>query len=318
MLLDSWKRVRAAWDRFWFTPIPVLPLAIFRICLGLLALGFAWLIYEDLFVWFGADGIIPAPATQQWNGKISLNLLNIFPNSDQWLHVFFWIFVLAAFCLTIGFCTRISATIVFLALASFHHRNVLILNSGDSFMRLSCLWLIFSDAGKALSVDCFIKSGSSKADWAGIDALSNGWAQRMIQFQVCFVYAHAFYTKIFGELWQQGIAVYYSSRLEEFARFPLPYVFDNLVLIKLLTWGTLALEFSMFTLIWVKPLRYPIILMIICMHIVIDWTMNIPQFEWLMISSLILFAYPEDVVALFKAAARLKTGARPAAATETQ
>lgn len=313
---NSWKTIAAAWDRFWFTERAALPLAIFRICLGLLVLGFAWLIYDDLFVWFGAQGIIPAPTTQQWNGTIALNLLNVFPNNDQWLLVFFWVFVAAAFCLTIGFSTRVSATIVFLALASFHHRNVLILNSGDSFMRLSCLWLIFSDAGKALSVDRFM--ASKRSDWIGVDVLSSAWAERMIQFQVCCVYAHAFYTKIFGELWQQGLAVYYSSRLEEFARFPLPYVFDNLVLIKLLTWGTLALEFSMFTLIWVKPLRYPIILMIICMHIVIDWTMNIPQFEWLMISSLILFAYPEDVVALFKAAARLKTGARPAAATETQ
>jgi predicted DCC family thiol-disulfide oxidoreductase YuxK len=57
-----------------------------------------------------------------------------------------------------------------------------------------------------------------------------------------------------------GLAIYYSSRLIEFYRFPTPYIFEHLWTIKLMTWGTLVIEFALGALLWIKELRYWILL----------------------------------------------------------
>ncbi len=124
---------------------------------------------------------------------------------------------------------------------------------------------------------------------------SSPWAQRLMQINMALLYAQAFSKKIIGDTWLNGTAVYFSSRMVEMRHLPIYYVFDHLWTCKLLTWATIATELSLFTLIWIKPLRYYVLILGTIMHLTIDWTMNIPQFEWLMISTYILFVDPADM-----------------------
>ncbi len=104
-----------------------------------------------------------------------------------------------------------------------------------------------------------------------------------------------FSKKIVGIFWQNGTAVYFSSHFTEMQHLPIKYIFDHLWTIQLLTWTTLAIEFSLAFLIWFKPIRYYVIALGVFMHLIIDWSMLIPQFEWLMIVSYILFIEPDDL-----------------------
>jgi hypothetical protein len=36
-------------------------------------------------------------------------------------------------------------------------------------------------------------------------------------------------------------------------RFPVPYLFENLSVCKILSWFTLIIEFALFTFVWFKP-----------------------------------------------------------------
>jgi hypothetical protein len=74
-----------------------------------------------------------------------------------------------------------------------------------------------------------------------------------------------------------------------------PYFFDSILTIKLLTWGTLVTEFSLWALIWFKELRYWVILAGLFLHLGIEWAMNLPMFEWLFVVSFLNFIYPEDL-----------------------
>ncbi len=58
---------------------------------------------------------------------------------------------------------------------------------------------------------------------------------------------------------------------------------------------TLAIELALFTLIWWKKTRYPVLLLGTIFHMCIDITMNIPVFEYIMIASYINFLKPVDV-----------------------
>jgi hypothetical protein len=201
---------------------------------------------------------------------------------------------------------------VFACLTSFSHRDPLLLNGGDNLLRLLAFWLIFSEAGKALSVDTWLKR--SKA--CELET-SQPWAQRFMQVQIALVYADSVIVKCLGTNWLNGQAVYYSARLEEFKRLPVPYLFDHLWSLKLLTWSTLAIEVALCTLIWNKRWRYWVLLAGTIMHLAIDMVMNIPQFQWIMIAAYVLFIEPEHLLTCFHNLKKLCRWARCAATEET-
>jgi hypothetical protein len=287
------------WERFWFTPISTSALAVFRILLGILLIQYALLLMPDLYVWFGKNGIVSSATINGWQSHIRLNILNLFPNSDQWLTMVYALLIIAAISLTLGLMTRLSAILVFICLSSLHARNPLILNSGDIFMRMLCFWLMFSPAGASLSIDSWLKATRMKHDNRASppvgDIKASPWAQRLMQINMTLLYAQTFAQKIIGNDWQNGTALYFSSRMTDMHRFPVFYIFDHLWTCRLLSWSVLGIEFSLCTLVWIKPLKYYVLMIGILMHLIIDWTMNIPQFEWIMIVSYILFVEPADM-----------------------
>jgi len=159
----------------------------------------------------------------------------------------------------------------------------------------------FAASGNALSADRWIKKKNNQdlGDTNGPDFENykpvSAWPLRLLQLQLALVYCHTWYRKFWGPTWFDGVAVYYSSRVEDLKRFPLPYVFENMWTIQFLTWSTLVLEFALFTLIWFRETRYFVLAGAVIFHLAIDYHMNIPFFEWLMITSYVLFIYPEDL-----------------------
>jgi hypothetical protein len=289
------------WNRFWFKPISTRPLGVFRIFFGLLLIQNALLLIPDLFVWLGKDGVVSAATFNAWTPGVRLNILNLYPDSDLWLSIVFLTFFIATIFFTVGFFTRISTIVIFLCLISFHGRNYLIINSGDTLMRLLSLWLIFSPAGKSFSVDQQLENIKQRKQGTLNQQKNEAepWAQRLMQINITLVYAQTFFKKIVGTVWQNGTAVYFSSHFTEMHHLPTYYIFDHMWTIQLLTWSTLAIEFSLGFLIWFRPIRYYIILLGVVMHLTIDWSMLIPQFQWLMIFGYILFIEPDDLDRLF-------------------
>jgi len=270
-------------------------MALFRILFGMLMIQFCVLIQPDLFTWFGSRGIVSSGAVHSFSLFVELNILNVFPDNDTWLSILFFIFFLGTISLTLGYRTRISATVVFLGICSLYHRDPLLFNAGDTFMRQVALWLPFSSAGDAYSIDQALRNKRAGKPWYAEGEPSSPWVLRVLQIQLCLVYAHTFYGKTQGYTWTDGTAVYYSSRLVELRRFVVPYIFDHEWTVHMFTYGTLLIEFSLAVLVWIKPLRYWVLAAGLCFHMMIDLNMSIPQFEWLMMVSFSLFLYPEDL-----------------------
>lgn len=293
----TFSNIRAAWNRFFHEPIPATTLGLYRIFFGLMLLSYAALISADLLVWYGDKGVLPLASATKISGGAGFDLLRYLPNTDLTVLLFFGVFTIAALCVTLGFQTRIASIIAFLFLTSLHHRNTMLLHSGDFFLRIAAFWMMFADSGRAFSIDRLIrlargKEGASPAPIAP-------WPLRMIQIQLSMLYLGAFFWKIRGEMWLDGTAIYYTSRLAEFWRFPMPYVFEHLWTIKLATWGTLVVEFALGALLWIKDLRYWILLAGVLLHAGIDWTMNIPLFAPIMITAYITWVEAADLERAF-------------------
>ncbi len=284
-----------AWRKFFFEPIPLTALALFRIAFGCLVLhSLVFQIGADFPIWYGPNAVLTIESTSKyyWVGRPFFDLMLFFSHEESLMLAYYLSAILAAVFLTLGFVTRYSAVWVCLALLSLFNHNPYIYNGGDALLKLNSIFLAASPCGEAFSVDFYLRK---KRQEITKPSLYFPWAQRMIQLQLAFVYASTFCWKIAGEQWQRGTAVYYAVRLEDLIRLPLPFVFDNLLCCQILTYFTLAIELAGFTLIWYKPLRYYVLAGLFMLHFGIDIFLNLPDFEWIFISALILFIEPNDL-----------------------
>ena len=323
-------RLRAiidGWNRFFFEPESPLPIAVYRILLGLVVLTNQALLFPEVEVWFSDHGTLSSATAKGLSGGTGFNLFDWISTSDAAVWWVYWLSVVFAVTLTAGFASRISAVVLWACLVTLNHRNPILLNSADSLMRIALFFLIFSHAGAALSVDRWIRMRRGKEP--GEPTPRAPWAMRLIQLQLAFLYFYAFVWKMMGPMWISGIALYYTSRLPEFFRFPLPYVFEHMWTIKLATWSTLVVEFSLGVLVWVRELRYWVLLGGVLLHAGIDYTMNIPMFGFTMVTAYVTFVAPEDLQRFLtwgkskvkgsgKAAPELKKSASQPQASPTQ
>jgi hypothetical protein len=55
------------------------------------------------------------------------------------------------------------------------------------------------------------------------------------------------------------------------------------------TWSALAFELLFPLLVWFKPLRNPMLIAGLLFHLSLEYALNIPMFQWDMLSAYVLF-----------------------------
>jgi Vitamin K-dependent gamma-carboxylase len=288
------QTVRKAWGYFFFAPQPPTPIALFRILYGVCVSVTLILLHSDWLDWYGVHAWVSRAAMKTVEPGIRLDLFALLPQDDRWIGALFYIFLGFAVLLTIGLWTRIATVVVFLGLASTHQRNPFINHGGDTFLRVAGFFLMFAPAGAALSLDRLI-SAYKKGERLEVVPRAP-WAQRMIQLELALVYVMSFWWKMKGHAWLDGSALYYATHLTEIQRFPLPLWTQNSFVLKLGSWSTLVLEFSLGVLIWFRRLRYPLLLLGLLFHLTLEYAFNLPMFQWDVLSAYVLFIDPADLV----------------------
>ncbi len=280
------------WNDFFFKPQRPTPVALYRIVYGALNVLSVWLSRPGWLDWYGPHSVVSLQTAHRLANGPRIDVIAILPQTDAAMYAFFWVYLVLAICLTLGFMTRLSLVLVYICLSSVHVRDIYILNSGDSLMRVTGFFLMFAPAGAAFSIDRLWRVWRGKE---GPDIpLKSPWAQRMIQIEMSLVYISTAWWKSLGRLWINGTAVYYSMQLYDFKRFPVPGLYSPLFM-KLAAWGTLVVEFSAGILVWFRDLRYYVLLAALLLHAGIEYAMVIPLFEWIMVGTFVTFIYPEDL-----------------------
>ncbi|HWF65957.1 MAG TPA: HTTM domain-containing protein [Acidobacteriaceae bacterium] len=293
------ERVARGWYRFFFAPQSPLPIALFRILYGLCVTATLLLLHGEWLDWYGVRAWVGLPTMQIVEPGVRLNLFTLMPQNDRWIAAFFWVFLAFAVLLTIGLWTRISSIAVFLCLTSIQQRNLYMLHSGDTFLRVAGFFLMFAPAGAALSLDRRIRIRRRRE---GVEIPPRApWAQRMIQFELALLYLCSFLWKLKGHAWLDGTALYYVTHLHEVQRFPVPGWMHHPAVLKLGSWFTLALEFALGVLIWFRPFRYPLLCLGLLFHLCLEYALNIPMFQWDVLAAYVLFVDPADLTRAWKA-----------------
>jgi len=282
-----------AWNKFFFAKRSPTPVALFRIIYSVMVIATLVLLRPDWFAWYGSHAWVSLETMRSMEPGPRLNLFTLIPQRDVWIGAFYWVALGSAICLLFGFLTRASSILVFLCLTSIDQRNLYILHGGDTFLRVAGFFLMFAPAGAAISVDRLIRV------WRGREGAEvmpcAPWAQRMIQFELAMLYFATFCWKIQGVPWTQGTALYYVYHVDELQRFPVPSFLLRPTILKIGTWFGLALEFSLGILIWVRELRYYLLACGLIFHLWLEYSINVPMFQWDVLTAYILFIEPEDL-----------------------
>jgi len=287
-------RLWASWQRFWFVPESTAPLVLVRIAFGVLVIAWAAALAPDLLTFLGPQGLLAE--TPHTDAPLLWTLLRPL-NSDPAVIVCYVALLTAAVSLVARFQTRIAALVIFVVLTSFERRDVFVTNSGDEMIRIIALILVLAPAGAGKGVLGY--------------ARRSPWALRLLQLQVSILYLSAVWAKARGVTWNDGTATSYALRLHDMARYQVPHALSQSELFaNLMTYGTLAVEFSIGVLVWNRRLRPYVLLAGIGLHLSIELTMRIGFFSWIVLVAYLAFVPPEQAELVIQRARELGRRAR--------
>jgi HTTM domain len=286
----------AAWERFWFAPIPTSTIAVVRMAFGLVMVGWTVSMAPDLLTFWAQDGLVP-----QQPPEIGWGLLGYFPSDAAVIGVFVALLVTSV-CVLVGFLTRFSCAVLFVCLLAFVRRDPFVLNSGDLVLVHVAFFLALSPAGAAISLDRFL---FHRGKFWEVPARAP-WGLRLMQIQVSMIYFFAVWAKVRGVTWNDGTAVSYALRLDQLERFPEPgFLSSQPIVVNLLTYGTLAVELSIAILVWNRRVRPYVLAAGVLLHLLIDWSLVVGFFTLSIYVLYLSFLSPEWALARFAALRRL-------------
>ncbi|MBI1913520.1 MAG: HTTM domain-containing protein [Planctomycetes bacterium] len=236
-------------------------LAVFRIGLGLLLLSDLSVRASDLVAHYTDAGVLPR-ADVPASFASSVYLLH----GSWWFQVgLFGVAALFALALLVGLHTRLATFVSCFLLVSLHARNPVVLDGGDVLLRLLLFWGIFLPLGACFSLD----RARSRGPAPGPRVVSVATAALL--FQVCFVYWFSVLLKS-DPIWRsEGTALYYALNVDQFVTPLGRRLLDYPDLLRLLTFGTLALEAAgpalLFLPVCSGPVRTLVVFIFVLFHV---------------------------------------------------
>lgn len=256
--------------------------------------------------WYTEYGYVPISAASRYISEyvdfygLQIPRVNVLIGvTDPNITLAVFLLTMAAAATTcLGLWSRLSSLIMAVGIVSLHHRNGLILYGADTVIRVSALYVLLSPSGAAVSLDRLIARRRGRAPDQPIPV--SLWSQRLVQLQVAVTYFTSVWHKAGGHHWRDGTATYYPLQLKEFDRFWLPEIANSRVFVALGTYGTMATQLSMATLVFYRPLRRFCIVASVAMHLFIEYALNVPLFSFVMISLYVMFYDGEEFVLLWE------------------
>jgi Vitamin K-dependent gamma-carboxylase len=259
-------------------------------------------------------GLDPRVTSAQGNAYFSIWFHVTDP---MWMRVVHGGILLIMALFTVGFCTRITSVLTWLAALSYIHRSQITLFGMDTMMSILLFYLMIGPSGGALSVDRWL--ARRRARRAGTDEslaplladrpqpmVSANLAIRLMQVHFCFIYAAAGLSKLLGAMWWNGTALWGTVANPEFAPMRYPFYTEPLRWLcqhrwlweTTMTFGsvyTLVLEISLPFLIWRPRYRGLMIMGSVLLHTGIAYSMGLIGFGLFMLALVMSFIPAETV-----------------------
>ena len=246
---------------------------------------------------WGPDGMVPSALYGTRIASEQGSTLYLASNTTAWFEFVFWGGLLVTLLWAAGVFPLVTGPLCFTFTWSLLTRNVFVQDAGWNLLRILMLYLIVADCSFAALAT--IRSPKLAARVPSVlvamrGMLHNG-AVVLILFQLCLVYTASVFFKIQGHKWQDGTALYYILRSNQFDLSRAgSFIWHSALLVALGTYGTLLFQAAYPFWIWQRPYKYVVALAAVGFHIGIFVTMALPFFGAIMIAAeAILFSDDE-------------------------
>ena len=266
------------------------------------------------------------------------------------------IVVACAVCFLFGFCTRFTTALLWFGSLSYIHRNPTVLFGVDTMMTILLFYLMFSPCGEYFSLDRLIRKWWFTAkpgvvawwyrvlrqpmptDLAAAEAVPDRPAPsvsanvviRLLQIHVCIIYLMAGLSKLQGNAWWRGDAIWMCLGNYEFAPMQfemylsfLRFLGGNKILYDaFMTFSgifTLIFEIGYAFLIWRPKTRWIFLTAAVMLHAGIGLFLGLKTFSLMMLVLNMAFLRKEEVHWIFTQFSRPFTqfnGSAPAPAPQ--
>ncbi|MEW2160086.1 HTTM domain-containing protein [Streptomyces sp. NPDC007189] len=288
-------------------PISLYAAAVLRIGYGFLY--FAFLVREFPHrdeIWGPGSPWTPALARQLFDQTGWASILTL-SDSRAYFEVCYTAALATCALFMLGWRTRAMSLLFAVVVTSFHARAIFMTDGGDNLILLMALYLVFTACGRCWSLDARrtrLRASAAKAVRLPLDQTSSELRRHLrdarrtvvtvlhncgmlvIAAQVCFLYGSAGLYKVQGATWGNGTALHYVLNLELFQPWPeLSRMADeHNVLIAIVCYLTVLLQVA-FPFVLFGRLKYPVLTMLLGMHLGIAVFLGLPLFSGAMIAA---------------------------------
>jgi uncharacterized membrane protein YphA (DoxX/SURF4 family) len=274
------------WNTFWFTPADPLPLAVVRVCTGLLLTWscLVWLLDPDAF--FGNRGWLAPTDVWRMNDQPwqwSFYFVGPGPNAAR---VLAGVSLVAAVLLTVGLATPLAAVVSLVGLVSAANRAPLNTFGLDDTLGMLLISLVIGPSGAKLSVDEWLRGAGQGSAPPSVRA---NVALRILQVHLCVVYFFSGTGKLFGASWWEGTAIWGAAANVQYRTLDLTWMAWYPLVVNAITLTTLFWEVGYAVLIWPKLTRRLFLAMAVMVHLGIGLAMGMMEFGLAMITANLAF-----------------------------
>jgi uncharacterized membrane protein YphA (DoxX/SURF4 family) len=201
----------------------------------------------------------------------------------------------------LGWRTRAVSVLFAVVVVSFNARALFMTDGADNLMVLMAVYLVFTACGRRWSLDARrtrLKAAAGKAASPRGDGLRqqlgdartilttvlHNCGMFVIAAQVCFLYGCAGLYKVQGHKWADGTALHYILNLDLFRPWPeLSQAIDgHHLLLTVVGYMTVLVQVA-FPFVLFSRLKYPVLILLLGMHVNIGVLMGLPLFSGAMI-----------------------------------
>lgn len=313
-----WLRdIGHGWDRFWYTPrLPHL-LAIIRIACGAM-LAYVHVVWtSSLAAFMGHDAWISRDVVQQlhatdwaWSWLWYVESLPLL-----WLHQL--LAIACSLMMMLGLFSRITVPLAWWMSLMVCHRMTGALFGLDQIVVMLAMYLSISRCGSVLSLDRRLGQRWGLS-WLLPDPgphSSNNLATRLIQLHLCVIYLFGGLSKMRGEMWFDGSALWYTAVNYEYQSLDLTWLGHFPFLIAALTAATIFWETFYCALVWPSMTRPVALGMAVLVHGGIALALGMVTFGTIMIVANMAFIEPRWIWGAAQASERPADEKRPPART---
>jgi predicted DCC family thiol-disulfide oxidoreductase YuxK len=295
---DTFAALSRAWSRVWFQDSPTSPLELVRIGIGAALLLHYAQATPLLFDLWGDAGWMPRDVVLKIRDPWMQSVFFYIDAPWEWV-AFHGLFLLCCAAFMVGWRTSLVKWIVLIGQISYDYRNPMLTYGVDWIVASLLFILVVAPVGRALSLDRVraVRAAKVKDLKARLPPYGNAWTgacTRLMQIQMAVLFFYSAISKLGGDDWWSGDAVWTVFTTDEYYnRIILDVLASHYWLVNLATYGTILIEIAFAFLIWQRSTRPYLLAAAIFLHLQFGLLMGLFYFSFVMIVGHMSVVRPE-------------------------